>query len=155
CAENHTGPPGAVSAHTSCAPRFGGSGYSWTVTCAAAEAQTSRPENKAALSMTRDPRSKRPRDPSTAALDRVAGDAQPRRAHVVAAQLAQRVADEARDDFLPPVDVEVRVVERLRARGDLRPRFGDDLVGKPRADEDLPAFGDDRPRGDRAEHDPR
>ena len=79
----------------------------------------------------------RPRDRSTdvpgRTLHRVAGSAEPRCAHVVAAELPQRVADEAPDDFLPPVDVEVGVVERLRARGDLRGSLGDRLVGHPHA----------------------
>src|SRR5262245_37223577 len=177
CAENQTGPSGDASAQTSWAPTFAGNGYSWTVTCAAADAANASAKANANLGMTA-LGSKRPRDRSTAragagaggagpftlpgpalatapTLHRMPGDAEPRRAHVVAAELPQGVTDEAADDFLPPVDVEVGVVERLRARGDLRPRLRDDVVRQPPADEHLAALGDDRLRRHRAEDDPR
>src|SRR5207247_11220681 len=64
------------------------------------------------------PRSRAPRTSgTTSVLRRVARDPQAGRAHVVAAQLAQRVADEIGGDFLAPVKIEVGIVHGLRARG--------------------------------------
>src|SRR5207245_11234735 len=64
------------------------------------------------------PRSRAPRTSGTTSVSqRVARDPQAGRAHVVAAQLAQRVADEIGDDFLAHVKIEVGIVQRLRARG--------------------------------------
>src|SRR3954447_20179706 len=60
----------------------------------------------------------------------IAGDALARLAHVVATQLAQRVADERGGDVFAPVEVEVGVVHRLRPRRGDAAGFLDDLVRK-------------------------
>src|SRR5687767_13261171 len=51
-------------------------------------------------------------------------------AHVVAAQLAQRMARELCAHVLAPVEVQIGVVHRLRTRGDEARRFLDHLVRK-------------------------
>src|SRR5256885_53693 len=77
------------------------------------------------------PRSRAPRTSGTTSVSqRVARDPQAGRAHVVAAQLAQRVADEIGADFLAPVKNEGGIVHRLRARGHQPARLLDHFVGQ-------------------------
>src|SRR5438874_2713985 len=86
----------------------------------------------------------------------VARDALARLAHVVAAQFPQRIADEGGGDVLAPVEVEVGVVHRLRARLGHATGFVDYLVGQLFAFEEIVRFVDqERPGSHGAERDPR
>src|SRR6185503_5046774 len=85
----------------------------------------------------------------------LARDSQPRLAHIVAAQLAQRVARELGGDVLAPVEIEVGVVHGLRARGDELRRLVDHLVAELFSlQERAGLFDQERPRGHGAQRNP-
>src|SRR5438105_14519727 len=84
----------------------------------------------------------------------IAGDPQPGFAHVVAAQLTQRVPRELGGDVLAPVKIEVGVVQRLRARSNDASRFVDHVVLEFFSTEEfVRLFHQERPRSDGAERD--
>src|SRR5688572_17784909 len=81
-------------------------------------------------------------------------DPEARFAHVFAAQLAQRIAREVRGHVLAPVEVQVGVVHRLRARGDEARRFLDHLVRELLSlQKRVRLLHQERARRDRAERD--
>src|SRR6476660_168941 len=86
----------------------------------------------------------------------IAGDALARLAHVVAAQLAQRIADERGGDILAPVKIEVGVVHGFRARGGETPGFPDHFIAEGLvAQEVVRAIDQKWPRRHRAEREAR